>query len=130
MVDTVTATTLEQTESYLVRHYTNESDGTGETNVVKLSKSAVMINGVEVTSVAVASIEYVVSGMNYVVLAHDATANDTIALLSGSGFIDFEPYGSKKDPISAGNTGDILLSTNGAVVGGMYDIIVRYHKVA
>lgn len=127
MADTTTISTLYSSDTYLTQHLTGESDGTGETAVSKLDISTLAARGGSApTSVTVLSIEFIVSAMNYVVLAWDATTDDTISILAGSGLIDFEPHGGKIDPKSSGTTGDVLLTTDGAVNGAMYDIIIKY----
>ena len=69
-------------------------------------------------------IEYNVFGVNHVELAWDHTANDRIVTLLGDGKFKWFHFGGNVDPQSAGGTGDILLSSNGVVVGGGYTITV------
>lgn len=110
---------------------TNQSDGTGEAGVVKIDISAFTdSNGKTCTYTAVDRIEYSVSGFNYVVLAWDHTADDEIAVLSGSGVIDVSIDGPLVDPQSAGGTGDIILTTDGAVDGCAYDITIYWRPKA
>jgi hypothetical protein len=62
-------------------------------------------------------------------------------VLTGSGFEDFSDDGPavmkdtrrdgvKADPRSSGGTGDLLLTTNGAVNGGTYDITLAVRKTS
>lgn len=125
MADSVTVSTLYTKGQEFIQHLTNASDATGEAAVIKLNMSDLAVDGDAVTSITVISIEFIVSGMNHVKLAWDATTDDTIALLSGSGIIDFTPKGNR-DPQTSGTTGDVVLTTDGAVTGGIYDIIVVY----
>lgn len=125
MVDKVTVTAMAAHTKEYIQHITSESDGTGESAVTKLDMST--LTGV--TALTVMQIEFIVSGMNYVTLAWDATTDDVIAVLSGSGIIDFSESNGKVDPQSSGTTGDIKLTTDGHVDGSMYDILITYKLV-
>ena len=112
-------------------HLTNESDGTGESNVTKFNVSDFTDGtGLTATSSTIDLIEYSVSGFNYVVLEWDHTTNDEIAVLSGQGVNDWYAMGGKTDPGSSGGTGDILLTTDGAVDGASYDITLHIRPKA
>lgn len=122
-VDTLTIRNAVRLNGKLVQRFTNESDGTGESGVTKVDISTFTCpNGSAATKSVVYRIDYQVNGFNYVVLRWDHTADDEIAVLSGNGIFDLTKQGGRVDPASAGGTGDILLTTDGAVDGASYDI--------
>ncbi len=130
MADTVNIQTVFSGIRRQVVHLTNESDGTGESAVVKVDISSKTYKGLPAGSSTIDMIEYSVAGFNYVVLewAHDT--NDEIAILSGQGLIEWRDVGGKKDPRSAGGTGDMVLTTDVAADGAMYDITIHYRPKA
>lgn len=115
-----------------VYHLTNISDGTGEADVAKVDISTLFApperNNVAVvpTYTNIEAITWSVSGSGYVLLEWDGTADDTIAVLTGEGQINWLPVGGKVDPQSAGGTGDILLSFVGPASGDGYDITIWF----
>lgn len=111
---------------YKVR-LTNISDGTGESAVVKVDKSTLTgLDGTEPSKLVVEKIEYDVQGFTSIRLYWDHTTDDEIAVLGpGTGYMDFTDNGMFQgliDPGSAGDTGDILLTTNGHSSGDTYTI--------
>ena len=101
---------------------TNVSDGTGESAVVKVDKSTLTgPDGTEPTKLVVEKIEYATSGMQ-VRLFWDHTTDDEIAILDGHGCMDWSAVGGLVDPASAGETGDIVLTTSGHTSGDTYTI--------
>ena len=107
--DTVSTQTIESGPRNLVMNFTNESDGTGESNVVKVDVSAL---GLSTTSLKVRKIEYnVVGGAVYI--KWDASTDNPIAYLSGYGCFDWTDTQGITNPATTGNTGDILFSTSG-----------------
>jgi hypothetical protein len=112
-------------------HLTNESDGTGESNVTKFNVSDFTDgSGLTATRSTIDLIEYSVTGFNYVVLRWDHTTDDEIAVLSGQGVIDWYAMNGKTDPGTTGGTGDILLTTDGGADGSMYDITLHIRPKA
>lgn len=126
MADVVTAEYIFNGQKRKVLHLTSISDGTGESGVIKADISALTYMGGRVPSYsAIDLIEYNIQGMASVRLFWDHTTDDEIAILpAGSGAIDWWAAGGKTDPKSSGGTGDILLTTNGQVSGGTYDITI------
>ena len=125
MADTVNVQTVYAGRRVIV-HLTNESDGTGESAVTKVDISTLTLStGETPTYSTIDLIEYSVGGFNYVVLEWAHTANDEIAVLQGQGVIDWYAMGGKTDPQSAGGTGDIVLTTDGALDGDSYDITIH-----
>jgi hypothetical protein len=102
----------------------NTSDGTGEALVVKVDKSTLTNPaGVEPTRLNVREIQWSINGFTSVRLFWDHATDDELAnLATGNGYRDYTDGGVLADPASAGGTGDILLSTAGAVSGATYDI--------
>lgn len=99
------------------------SDGTGESNVIKVDISTLLNTaGQTVTYTAVEEIEWDVQGFSSVKLSWDHTTDDVMKLLSGRGSVSYKHLGYLFDPRSTGGTGDILLTSTGAVVGATYDI--------
>lgn len=131
MADTVDVATVFSGAYRQVVHLTNESDGTGESAVTKINISdKTNGNGTTATYSTIDYIEYAVHGFNYVVLEWDHTTNDEIAVLRGSGVIDWRDVGGYTDPKSSGGTGDVLLTTDGGADGSSYDITIHYRPKA
>lgn len=127
MADTVTTKTLFNSPLKLVVHLTNDSDGTGESNVVKVDKSTFTgPNGLEPTHLAVEKIEYDVSSIK-VKLSWDHTTDETIAILQGQGEINWFKSGRNVD-VETGQTGDILLTTENQTSGDGYNITLHLRK--
>ena len=131
MADTVDVVTQYNSPRRLVVVMTSESDGTGESAVAKVDKSAFTgPDGTEPSRFMIEEIEYDVGGMR-VLLEWDHTTPDEIAVLNGAGFLDFTKGGKfagKVDPASAGGTGDILLTTVGHTAGDGYTITLVMKK--
>jgi len=99
------------------------SDATELTDDVWVDLSALSgPNATTPSSVAVMGLEWSVQGFNYVNVEWDHTTDDSVALLTGSGEISFEHVGGFSDPGSAGGTGDIVVSTNGAAANATFTI--------
>ncbi len=103
--------------------WTNISDGTGESAVVKVDVSTLVgPNDVAPRSADLLEIAWNIQGFTYIKLLWDATTDDEIKLLTGSGYMDYTRLGALRDPRSAGFVGDVLLTTVGAASGSTYDI--------
>lgn len=127
MTDTVNSSVLVNGDRNYIVHLTNESDGTGESGVVKIDISGLTFSdGSSVSKLTIDEIHYSVQGFNYVVLEYDATSNDEIAVLSGDGVRVFP--GGLVDPQSTGTTGDVVLTTDGGADGSSYDITIVARK--
>jgi len=127
MADSVDTITLVNNYPYVVVRLNNECDGTGESNVVKLDKSAYTDkHGREPRALDIERIWGHVSGFNYILLEWDHTTDDQIAVLKGSFDFNYAADGGPlRDPMSAGGTGDVLLTTDGNADGNSYDIYIR-----
>jgi hypothetical protein len=123
MADTVDTKVVFSGRKRYVVHLTNVSDGTGESGVAKVDISALTGFGFTPTYTVVDMIEANVQGFTSVRLFWDHTTDDEIAVLgTGPNLIDWNAVGGNVDPKSTGGTGDILLTTAGAVSGATYDI--------
>lgn len=130
MTDTVTSRTLLNTPNKLIVQLTNVSDGTGESQVIKVDKSTFTgPNGAEPTHLAIEKIVYDVSSM-LVTLEWDHTTDETIAILQGDGCLDYFKNGkhARLVDVETGGTGDILLTTANASVGDGYEITLYIRK--
>lgn len=124
MADTVTTRTVFQSPNRLIIQLTNDSDGTGESQVKKVDKSTFTgPNGSEPTHLAIEKIMYDVSSMK-VKLEWDHTTDETIAILQGDGCLDWykNGKGSRLIDVETGGAGDILLTTENQTSGDGYDI--------
>jgi hypothetical protein len=126
MADTVTVTTIKDSGSELIVHLTGSSDATGETDAIKVDKSAFTVGGVEPTTLRVMAVRWASQGYSSLHLEWDRGTDVTIMRLSGNGFEDFRPDG--KNDSGSGGTGDIVLTTVGAASGATYDITLTLRK--
>ena len=139
MADTVTSIVIEDSTTHHIIHLTNTSDGTGEAAVTKVDKSAIAVatDGAEPASLDIDQIDWNIQGFTYVKILWDHTTDDLAMILNGNGYKDFR-YGVDDkhktkglcDPRSAGDTGDIKLTTTGAASGATYDITIWLKKKA
>lgn len=120
MADSVTTQTLFSGEKRVVMAFTSVSDGTGEAAVQKVDISA--LPGAP-TKVKINKVEFATFGMSVSVL-FDHTTDDRVLALQGYGCMEFCEVGGLQDPASAGGTGDILFTTNGADAGDTYTIVL------
>jgi hypothetical protein len=129
MADAVTSQTIFDGEREAVMKFTNVSDGTGETAVLKVDVSALSPSsfGKACDGVTLERIHASINGMSVSVL-WDATA-DVPAVILAPGMYTF-----KHDKIQipnnagAGKTGDILFTTIGASAGDTYSIVLEMVK--
>lgn len=127
MADTVNSNVIVSNSQRYHIQITNESDGTGESAVVKIDKSTLTTrDGVEPKALDLLWIDFQVNGFNYIVLEWDHTTNDEISVLAGNGHRDYKISGGIRDPISAGATGDVVLTTDGPINGASYDIEMMF----
>jgi hypothetical protein len=126
MADVVDTIVLETTNRRYIARFTNVSDATGEAAVIKVDKSTLVAsNGEEPRRLIVDAIKWSIQGFASVRLFFDHTTDDELAVLSGNGERSYWGEGGLKDPLSAGGAGDIVLTTNGAVTGATYDIVLN-----
>lgn len=123
MADAVTSQTILDGSRNLVMKFTNLSDGTGESAVLKVDVSTFTPPA---ATVAIKRITYNVQGM-VATLLWDATTDVRAIDLAGDGVFDFSraPIPNTK---ASGYTGDILLTTTGHSSGDSYSIVVEMIK--
>jgi hypothetical protein len=150
MADAVTTTviynlgsaTATQNAKTYIAHFTNLSDGTGETNVIKVDKSTLFSTlGIEPVALDIQRIEFTIQGYKTVKISWDHDTDDTAVVLgTGVGFLDFTGglyltrdfghSGGLQDPRSTGGTGDILFTTSAGASGNSYSITLFLTKRA
>jgi len=129
MADAVTTNVLHDgtADNYIVQ-LTSESDGTGESAVVKIDLDDLLTSkGFKPTELVILRCVYQISGFNYVVLAWDRQPSDQTAIvLFGQGEFDYRPYGGLHDPKhDQDGTGDLVLTTDDASDGDSYTILLQ-----
>jgi len=125
MADAVDSNVIFSGERKYIARYTNLSDGTGESAVVKVDKSTLVgPDGTEPGRLVVEQIQFVTNGMS-VRLDWDHDTDDEIAFLNGAGYFDYREGGGLIDPASTGGTGDIIFTTAGHSSGDTYDITLH-----
>ena len=135
MADTVTSQKLKDHAAAWAYKFTNESDGTGETNVLKVDVSgltAATNSALTDQRLSINKITWSIAGANSKVkLMWSGDLPNTIVYLSGSGTMDLTT--NLTTPITnniANTNGDIYLSTAGFVGGAGYTIFLEGKKVA
>lgn len=136
MADTVASQLIENGFRWWTYQFTNLSDGTGESAVVKVDPTSTGPLGVAIAGntlypgshIKIREIEYDVKGMTLEML-WDATADQKFAVLGGYGRLKFDRFGGLV-PYSAGAlipgaTGKIKFTTTGQVSGGNYTVTMR-----
>lgn len=124
MADAVSSQTIIDGARNVVMKFTNLSDGTGESAVVKVDVSA--LQGAP-SRVDIQRIHYNVNGM-VVTMLWDATTDVPIMELSGYGCFDFCHFGGLTNNAGTGVTGDISFTTTGATAGDSYSIVLEMTK--
>lgn len=129
MADTVTSQILNDGSRNFVVVLTNQSDGTGESAVLKVDVSGLSAPPGQVCSGAnIRKVIYNTFGMA-VKLLWDATTDVTALILQGDGQLDFTPVGGIPNNSGAGKTGDLLLTTVGHSAGDTYTLVLELEKV-
>lgn len=130
MADTVTTLDSFSGKDLLIRKITNISDGTGENLAIKVLKSGLICtNGGAPSKLALEEIWWSIAGFASVRMFWDHTVPDAMALMAtGNGCKIMSGVrgasGMIVDPASAGGTGNVVLTTNGAAAGATYDILM------
>ena len=129
MADTVTTQTLVDTSGVkFVAKLTNISDGTGETDVIKVDASATTFM-TENSSRKIAKIWFSVNTANpksAVELKWAGATNATALFLSGQGFFDLREAGDEITNNATTPTGDVLLSTRNFASGDNYSLVIEF----
>jgi hypothetical protein len=130
MADAVASQTLIDGDRVAILKFTNISDGTGETGVVKVDVSALAAPAGKVCStVSIDRIYASTVGMGVDIL-WDATTDVVAMTLGPDQFYEyqFDDIGGLWNNSGAGKTGDVLFSTIGAASGDRYTIILYVSK--
>ena len=126
MADAVSTQTLFDGSKKVIIKFTNISDGTGESEVIKVDASALSSNP---SKVKINQIWFSTDGMA-VQVWWDATANVLAYLIAGNqnGILDFRSFGGLVNNAGVGVTGDILFTTSGHTSGDTYTVIMEVEK--
>jgi len=131
MADAVATQTLQDGEKVVVQKFTNISDGTGESAVVKVDVSALSTNarGQACTGVTIEEIWWQCIGMKVQILFDAST--DVMAIELGenqSGNHDYRSFGGLTNNAGSGKTGDVAFTTVGHTSADTYTIILYMRK--
>ena len=131
MADAVASQTILDGERLFIAKYTNISDGTGETAVVKVDVSTLnpSASGNACNGVKINKIWMTVHGMEVRIL-WDADVNLLAwqATSNGPYLMDFSSFGGISNNSGTGSNGDIAFSTHDATAGDSYAIILECIK--
>lgn len=127
MADTATNATIYNGQRRKVIRCRGVSDGTGETDAIKMDISTFTFNSGNVftavpTYTIIDMIDYNMQGYTSLRLEWDRGTDVLIAIIPpGSGTLDFNAVGGMVDT-GSGGTGDIVLTTVGHDSGDTYDL--------
>jgi|TARA_R110000824_G_scaffold385286_1_gene579500 hypothetical protein len=131
MADAVATQTLLDGEKMVVQKFTNISDGSGESDVVKVDVSALVANarGQACTGVTIEKIWWQCIGMK-VQIFWNATSNVFCIELgeNQSGNHDYTAFGGLLNNAGSGKDGDVLFTTVGHTSADTYTIIMSMRK--
>jgi hypothetical protein len=131
MADAVTSQTILDGERLFIAKFTNFSDGTGETNVIKIDVSTLNPNsfGLACNGVKLNKIYGTTHGMEVQIL-WDATTDVFVWQIpqNSNYLMDFSSFGGIPNNAGAGKTGDVLFTTRDAGAGDMYSIVLECLK--
>lgn len=126
MADAVASQTLVDGLRNVVMKFTNVSDGTGESAVLKVDVSA--LSGSPAT-VKIKKVHFSTSGMAVRVLWDATTDVDAVLLAADqTGCLDFTCFGGLTNNAGSGVTGDIRFTTIGHTAGDAYTVIMEMVK--
>ena len=117
MADLVASTVMQDGARTAVLRFTNVSDGSGESAVVKVDASALaaMTNGEKSTNIKIMKCWWSISGMDVDILFNASTN-------------DFSSFGGLPNTAGGGKNGDILFTTRGHTNLDTYTIILEVQK--
>ncbi len=131
MADAVATQTLLDGEKMVVQKFTNISDGTGESAVVKVDVSALVANarGQACTGVVIEKIWWQCIGMKVQILWNASSNVFCIELGENqSGNHDYTSFGGLINNAGSGKDGDVLFTTVGHTSADTYTIIMSMRK--
>ena len=131
MADAVASQTILDGERLFIGKFTNISDGTGETGVVKIDVSTLARNasGLACNGVKINKIWASTHGLEVQIL-WDATTDVFAWMIPQQTFyeMEFDCFGGLSNNAGAGVTGDVLFTTADASAGDMYTIVLECIK--
>ena len=131
MADAVTSQTILDGERLFIAKFTNISDGTGETAVVKIDVSTLNPNsfGLACNGVKLNKIYGTTHGMEVRILWDATTDVFAWQIPQNSNYLmDLSSFGGIPNNAGAGVTGDVLFTTADASSGDMYSIVLECLK--
>jgi hypothetical protein len=131
MADAVASQTILDGERMFIAKYTNLSDGTGETGVVKVDVSTLNPNsfGLACNGVKINKIYATTHGMQVRVLWDATTDVFAWVIPQNSNYLmDFSSFGGIPNNAGTGKTGDILFTTQDASAGDSYTVVLECLK--
>ena len=131
MADAVATQTLIDGDKKVVQKFTNISDGSGESAVVKVDVSALATNssGQTCTGVVIEKIWWQCIGMKVQILWNATTNVFCIELGENqSGNHDYTVFGGLPNNAGSGKDGDVLFTTVGHTSADTYTIIMSMRK--
>jgi|TARA_B100001964_G_scaffold230863_1_gene284829 hypothetical protein len=132
MADAVATQVIQQDGKTAIYRFTNVSDGTGESAVVKIDVSGLAkdpMTGKSCSSVVIQKIYYATIGMGVKIL-FDATT-DVLAWQLNADWadtLDFTDFTGIPNNAGSGVTGDVSFTTVGHTSGDVYTIIMQVSK--
>lgn len=126
MADSVTSTVHLNDGYFYIASFTNVSDGTGESAVLKIDKSTLTAakSGIEPLALDIEYIWFSVDNMR-VTLLWDHASDSTAIALCGTGEYKADCLVPLRDPKLSDSTGDLLITTAGAATGDQYFVLVK-----
>jgi len=121
MADTVTSQTIISGPRNYIMKFTNESDGTGESGVVKVTASNSSLH------LKIARVVFAINS-GAVRIQWNATTPTDALILAGFGTFDFQYFGGLPNPANSGADGAIKFSTVGFASASSYDITLEMIK--
>ena len=131
MADAVTSQTILDGERLFIGKFTNFSDGTGETGVIKIDVSTLSPNafGLACNGVKLNKIYGTTHGLEVQILWDATTDVFAWQIPQNTNYLmDFSSFGGIPNNAGAGKTGDVLFTTRDAGAGDMYSIVLECIK--
>ena len=131
MADLVGTQTILDGERLYIAKFTNISDGTGETAVVKINPSTLAVNGWgrACNGVKINKIWSTTHGMEVRILWDATTDLFTWLVPQNTNYLmDFSMFGGLPNNAGAGSNGNLLFTTMDASAGDVYSIVIECTK--
>jgi hypothetical protein len=131
MADAVTSQTILDGERLFIAKFTNISDGTGETAVLKIDVSTLNPNSFNLAcnGVKLNKIYATTHGMEVRILWDASTDQFAWQIPQNTNYLmDFSSFGGIPNNAGSGVTGDVLFTTVDVSAGDMYTIVLECLK--